>query len=532
MKKLLTLNVLVLMALCGWAQGFKNPVLPGFHADPSVCRAGDDFYLVNSTFQYYPGVPVFHSKDLIHWEQVGACLTRESQVRIENMHEQSGIYAPTIRYHEGRFYMVTTVYPSRKHFYVYTDDPNGEWSDPIYIDFCVGSCDPTLFFDDGKCYFLWKEGDIKICEIDVNTGKQLGEIHHLGTGLGGRYPEGPHIYKKDGFFYLMLAEGGTEHGHHVNILRSKSLFGPYESNPANPILSHFSMKMQNSPIQGLGHADLVQAPDGSWWMICLGYRTHSYLQHVMGRETFLAPVTWEEGAWPVVNGDGTLQLDMQCKTLPQVLMPLEPSRDEFEAEKLSFYWSHLNMPQKENYSLNARKGWLRLKTSTVTLDEVGNPTFIGHRQSEADFTATTKVDVSGLKDGGVAGITAYAAHHNHYDVQVVARDGKRYVQAKIRIGEMEHIEKEIPLNEDIVYLRITADKQFYHLYYSTDNKQYQHLARMGYRYLSTETIGGFCGVHIGIFAHTLTKIISHADFDWTDFVFQKYLNSNLKQKLI
>ena len=542
MKKIFLVITFIMLVITGYSQGFRNPVLPGFHADPSVCRAGDDFYLVNSTFQYYPGVPVFHSKDLIHWEQVGACLTRESQVRIEGMDEQTGIYAPTIRYHEGRFYMVTTVYPSRKHFYVYTDDPKGEWSDPIYIDFCVGSCDPTLYFEDGRCYFLWKEGDIKICEIDVKTGKQLGEIHHLGVGLGGRYPEGPHIYKKDGYYYLLLAEGGTEHGHHVNILRSKNLFGPYESNPANPILSHFNMKMQNSPIQGIGHADLVQAPDGSWWMICLAYRTHGYLQHVMGRETFLAPVTWEEGGWPVVNGrssesrqarldgrvvtdegeangDGTLQLDMHCQTLPQVPMPAEPSRDEFDTDKLSLYWSHLNMPQKENYSLTDRKGWLRLKTSTITLDEVGNPTFIGHRQSEADFTATTKVDVSGLKDGGVAGITAYAAHHNHYDVQVVARDGKRYVQAKIRIGEMEHIEKEIPINEDIVYLRITADPQFYHLLYSTDNKEFIHLARQGYRYLSTETIGGFCGVHIGIFAHTLSSVISHADFDWTDLKF-------------
>ena len=517
--KLLLTTTLLLLTLSGWSQGFKNPVLPGFHADPSVCRAGDDFYLVNSTFQYYPGVPVFHSKDLIHWEQVGACLTRDSQVRIEGMDEQTGIYAPTIRYHEGRFYMVTTVFPSRKHFYVYTDDPKGEWSDPIYIDFCLGSCDPTLFFDDGKCYFLWKEGEIKICEIDVKTGKQLGEIHHLGVGLGGRYPEGPHIYKKDGYYYLLLAEGGTEHGHHVNILRSKNLFGPYEPNSANPILSHFNMKMQNSQIQGLGHADLVQASDGSWWMICLGYRTHGYLQHVMGRETFLAPVSWKEGGWPVVNNDGTLQLDMQCQTLPQVPMPLEPSRDEFDADKLSLYWSHLNMPQKENYSLNVRKGWLRLTTSTVTLDEVGNPTFIGHRQSEPDFCATTKVDVSGLKDGGVAGITAYAAHHNHYDVQVVTRDGKHYVQAKIRVGEMEHIEKEIPLNENVVYLRITADKQFYHLHYSIDGERFTPLARMDYRYLSTETIGGFCGVHIGIFAHTLSKTISHADFDWTEFKF-------------
>lgn len=499
-------------------QGFRNPVLPGFHADPSVCRAGDDFYLVNSTFQYYPGVPVFHSKDLIHWEQIGACLTRPSQVAIENMDENAGIYAPTIRYHDGRFYMVTTVFPSRKHFYVYTDDPAGEWSDPVYIDFCLGSCDPTLFFDGDKCYFLWKDGVIKICEIDVTTGKQKGDIHQLWSGLGGRYPEGPHIYKKDGYYYLMLAEGGTEHGHFVTIARSRDLLGPYTPCPSNPILTHFSNKMQNSNIQGLGHADLVQATDGSWWMICLGYRTHGYLQHVMGRETFLAPVEWEEGGWPVVNNDGTLQADMRCRTLPQVPMPAEPSLDEFDADRLSLYWSHLCMPQKENYSLDARKGWLRMTTSRLTLDEIGNPTFIGHRQSEPDFTATTKVDVTKLKDGGVAGITAYASHHNHYDVQIATRGGRHYLQAKIRIGEMEHIEKEIPLNQAVAYLRITGDPQYYHLQYSLDNKEFTELTKMGFRYLSTETIGGFTGVHLGIFAHTLNASVSHADFDWTNFI--------------
>ena len=134
-KKSIIITVSLIYSFICWGQGFKNPVLPGFHADPSVCRVGDDFYLVNSTFQYFPGVPVFHSKDLIHWEQIGACLTRPSQVNLENMDGNNGIYAPTIRYHDGVFYMVTTIFPSRKHFYVYTDNPAGEWSDPIMIDF-------------------------------------------------------------------------------------------------------------------------------------------------------------------------------------------------------------------------------------------------------------------------------------------------------------------------------------------------------------------------------------------------------------
>lgn len=499
------------------AQGFRNPVLSGFHADPSVCRAGDDYYLVNSTFQFFPGVPVYHSKDLIHWEQVGACLTRPSQVNLENTDGNSGIYAPTIRYHEGRFYMITTIYPSRRHFYVYTDDPAGEWSDPITIDFAIGSCDPTLFFDDGKCYFLWKDEYIKICEIDVKTGKQLSEIKRLWSGLGGRYPEGPHLYKKDGFYYLMIAEGGTEHGHHVTIARSRFLDGPYEPCPANPILSHFNKEMQNSPIQGLGHADLVEGTDGSWWMICLGYRTSGYLQHVMGRETFLAPVRWDKDAWPVVNGNGTIQLEMDCKTLPQVPMPEEISLDHFDNPEMQLFWSYICNPDMVNYSLKERKSFLRMRASDVSIDNLGAPTFIGRRQTELNFQATTCLDVNGLKEGDEAGIIAYAAHLNHYEVQVTCRNGSRYVQAVIRIGQMKHIAYEAKLDSRIVYLRITSDKDFYHLWYSEDNRSFKLLASMEYRYLSTETIGGFTGVHLGLFVQNSRPTKGYADFDFFDY---------------
>ena len=530
MRKRLILFIASAMLLAmGYAQGFKNPVLPGFHADPSVCRAGDNFYLVNSTFQYFPGVPVFHSKDLIHWEQVGNCLTRPSQVDLKGTDGNSGIYAPTIRYHKGRFYMVTTVFPSRRHFYVWTDNPAGEWSEPIVIDFAIGSCDPTLYWEDDKCYFLWKEGDIKICEIDVETGKQLGEIHHLGTGLGGRYPEGPHIYKRDGYYYLLLAEGGTEHGHHVNILRSRNLFGPYEPNPANPILSHFNMKMQNSSIQGLGHADLVQAPDGSWWMICLGYRTSGYLQHVMGRETMLAPVKWETGEWPVVNGDGTLQIDMLCKTLPLVPMTLEPEREEFNYVKrnapadsyhslgLPMGWMSLCNPDYTKYSLTERNGFLRLRPSTIDLSETANPTFVARRQTELNFTATALLDLSHLTEGMQAGITAYAAALNHYDVVAERRNGKLFVKSNVRLGQTNHSEREIELAGNSVYLRITSDRDFYYMMVSENGTDFTTLAKMEYRFLSTETIGGFTGVMLGLFAQSNQKNDpGYVDVDWCE----------------
>ena len=530
MKRLLIIYITFIGFLNILAQGYRNPVLPGFHADPSVCRAGNDFYLVNSTFQYFPGVPVFHSKDLINWEQVGNCLTRPSQVDLKGTDGNSGIYAPTIRYNDGRFYMVTTVFPSRRHFYVWTDNPAGEWSEPIVIDFAIGSCDPTLYFEDGRCYFLWKEGDIKICEIDVKTGKQLGEIHHLGTGLGGRYPEGPHIYKKDGYYYLLLAEGGTEHGHHVNILRSKSLFGPYESNPSNPILSHFNMKMQNSNIQGLGHADLVQAPDESWWMICLGYRTSGYLQHVMGRETMLAPVKWEkvdstgspQGGWPVVNTDGTLQTNMLCKTLPLVPMAKDPVKEEFNyvernAPKDSYHslgmpmgWMSLCNPDYTRYSLKERKGFLRLYPTTTDLSMTASPTFVARRQTELNFTATALFDLSHLTESMQAGITAYAAPLNHYDVVAEKRDGQIYLKSNVRLGQTNHSEKEFAIDGTRAYLRITSDQQFYHMMASTDGINFTELAKMEYRFLSTETIGGFTGVMLGLFTQCSKEKIGSA----------------------
>lgn len=542
-RRIITIAVAWLLYVSMQAQGYQNPVLPGFHADPSVCRAGDDFYVVNSTFQYFPGVPVFHSKDLIHWEQVGNCLTRPSQLDLSGLYSQSnaqqgwtngGVYATTIRYNKGRFYMVTTVFPSRRHFYVWTDDPAGEWSDPIVIDFAIGSCDPTLYFEGDKCYFLWKEGDIKICEIDVETGKQLGEIHHLGTGLGGRYPEGPHIYKKDGWYYMMLAEGGTEHGHQVNILRSRSLFGPYEPNPANPILSHFNMEMQGSDIQGLGHADLVQAPDSSWWMICLGYRTSGYLLHVMGRETFLAPVRWDKNAWPVVNGNGTLQREMDCPTLPQVMMPLDPEREEFDFVKrevpatsyasigLPMGWMSIGNPDYSRYSLTERKGWLRLRPSTETLDAPTSPTFVARRQTELHFEATAMVDVSHLSEGMQAGITAYAAPLNHYDVVVTRRGGQNIVRANIRLGALGHQEGEMVLKGNTCYLRITSDKDYYYLQSSADGRSFTTLTKMDFRYLSTEVIGGFTGVMLGAFAQSSKEgDKGYLDINWFEYKSKK-----------
>lgn len=267
----------------------------------------------------------------------------------------------------------------------------------------------------------------------------------------------------------------------------------------------------------MGHADLVEGTDGSWWMICLGYRTSGYLQHVMGRETFLAPVRWDKDAWPVVNGNGTIQLEMDCPTLPQVPMPEEIALDHFDRPEMQLFWSYLCNPDTANYSLEERKGFLRMKASDVLIDSLGSPTFVGRRQTELNFQATACLDASGLKEGDEAGIVAYAARLNHYETQVTCRNGHKYVQAVIRIGQMKHIASEVRIDGHIVYLRITSDKDFYHLWYSEDNRSFKRMASMEYRYLSTETIGGFTGVHLGLFAQNNGSVGGYADFDFFDY---------------
>lgn len=209
-KQTLIAGLALSLSLSGFAQqtqGYENPVIPGYHPDPSVCRVGDDFYLVNSSFQYFPGVPLYHSKDLVHWTQIGHCLTRPSQLPLDKASTWGGIYAPTIRYNDGVFYMITTNVTSKGNFLVHATDPRGPWSEPVWLK--QGGIDPSLYFEDGKCYLVSNpDVGIFLCEIDPMTGEQLTPSKRIWNGTGGRHPEGPHIYKKDGWYYLLISEGG------------------------------------------------------------------------------------------------------------------------------------------------------------------------------------------------------------------------------------------------------------------------------------------------------------------------------------
>ncbi|NLX26965.1 MAG: glycoside hydrolase family 43 protein [Lentisphaerae bacterium] len=469
---------------------YHNPVIPGFHSDPSICRAGEDYYLVTSTFEYFPGIPVYHSKDLVNWELIGHCIHRKEQFP-----QGMNIYACTIRYHEGTFYMITTDINGMGNFYMTASDPAGPWSDPMAID--LPGIDPDLFFDDdGKVYAMSSE--FYLYEIDVKTGKRLTEGKKVWWGTGGRYAEGPHIYKKDGYYYLMAAEGGTEEAHCENIARSNTIWGPYTENPANPILAHANAAAQGNPIQGVGHADMVQAHDGSWWMVCHGYRkvVDYPVHHILGRETCLVPVNWAKYAWPTINGNGTVTIDMRTPTLPLEPFPTKSPRDEFEGTKLGLEWNFIRIPT-DYYTIS--DGALRIKGQPQRIGERGSPAFIGRRIQSNDFTAETTMNFNPAKENEEAGFILLH-ESQHFDLRVKKSGDSRVLYVQLKFGSVVYKTEEVVLRPGPVKLRIQGARQRLNFAYAQGNDAFKQLESVEARYLSTETIGGFTGIYVGFYA--------------------------------
>ena len=479
---------------------------------------GDDFYLVTSSFEYFPGVPIFHSRDLINWKQIGHCLTRASQLPLNGCWSSGGIWAPTIRHHNGIFYMTTTNTTGGGHFYVTATDPAGEWSEPIWVE--GAGWDASLFFDDDdKVYFQWYVYPLGIhqTEIDIATGKHITTPRIVWEGNGGRSPEGPHLYKIADHYYLMAAEGGTEDGHMVTIARSSNIWGPWKSCPRNPILSHRSL---DRPIQTTGHGDLVQAPDSSWWMVFLGTRPVGYPRyHLLGRETFLAPVIWENG-WPVVGNNGTIDLEMDAP-IPAAhpWNEIETLRDDFDSSSLGFHWNWIRNPDPTRYSLTLRPGWLRLNGAESTLDDLTSPTFLGRRQRHLKCRVTTLLDFHLQDENEEAGLVALGDNKHHYEIGISLRSGERSVFVRRRIESLQAVVARHSIPDEQIQLRVDAEEAWYIFSYKTVDGEWIELARGETRYLSSEAGAAmFTGTYFGMYATGNGKPSpTPADFDWFDY---------------
>ncbi len=492
---------------------FSNPIIPGFHPDPSICRVGGDYWLVTSSFEYFPGVPVFHSRDLVNWKLAGHCLTRTSQLNLEGVGCSGGVYAPTIRFHEGLFYMCTTLIgPHGGNFFVTAKDPAGPWSEPVRVE--RDGIDPTIFFDDdGMVYFITDKQ--MLSTIDLSTGAVTSPVRQVWEGTGGSYPEAPHLYKVNGWYYLLIAEGGTNFGHRVTVARSGSIWGPYESCPHNPILCHSDKA--DSPIQCTGHGDLIQAHDGSWWMVFLATRPWGNVAH-LGRETFLAPVAWDGQGWPVVNGGNPVTLEMSAPPLPPAAVPAQIARDDFDAGEFADEWTFIRNPVEKNYSLGERPGWLRLRGSAESLSTLKSPTFVGRRQQHFDCVVSTRMEFSPAGDNEEAGLAVVMNHTHYCQLGVTLRNGKKVVFARRCLDSLNVVVRQIPLQEGAVELAIFATAERYEFKCRQDGGEWVMLDTPETRYVSAEVARTFTGVLFGLYSTgNGSACAAEADFDWFEY---------------
>jgi xylan 1,4-beta-xylosidase len=420
---------------------FRNPILAGFYPDPSICRVGDDYYLVNSTFAYFPGLPIFHSRDLVHWTQLGHAVDRPTQLNFDGHGASRGLFAPALSHHGDTFYLVCTLIDKGGNFLLTAKNPAGPWSDPIWLGF--DGIDPSLFFDtDGRAWML-NNGNppdnkplysghraIWLQEFDPQTNKLIGPrsiVVNGGVDLAKKpvWIEGPHLYRRGEWYYLCCAEGGTSIQHSQVILRSKSVTGPFVPWEKNPILTQRDLDgTAPQAVTCTGHADLVIGPDGQWWSVFLACRPFAEKYTTTGRETFLLPVQWTADGWPQILPPGqrvpytvpSPKVGRVVPNAPPAATPLTGNftwRDDFSSATLSPLWLMLRQPHESWWSLTTTPGRLTLTPRAVTLAEKINPTFLARRVQHAKFESTLSLDVPTAPNVS-AGLALFQSEIHHY----------------------------------------------------------------------------------------------------------------------
>lgn len=516
---------------------FTNPILAGFYPDPSICRAGDDYYLVTSTFAYYPGLPVFHSRDLVNWTQIGSVLDRPEVLNLDGQGVSEGLFAPTIRYHRGIFYVTCTLVSGGGNFVSTAKDARGPWSDPVWIPEANG-IDPSMFFDDdGKAFILYNSvapdnkplydghRTIRMYEFDLSAMRVTGEERMLvngGSDISQKpvWIEAPHIFKKDGRYILTCAEGGTADNHSQVVFRSDSVWGPYEPYAGNPILTQRNLPADRPhPVTTAGHADFVETQNGEWWAVflaCRPYlmRSNQEEYYNNGRETFMAPVVWKDG-WPLFDlGGETVKYRYPAPDLPEgpkTQIPLSGNfryRDDFDESTLRMNWMFLRTPKEPWFSLSEKKGWLSMRVRPETVSERTNPSFLGHRQQHLKGMAALSVDFETSLEHEKAGLLVFQSERHFYFLARSAERGKQVVQlfrslpAIVNGSGMELLASQaLDGGSGPIDLMVEAKGTVYAFSY-TDRSKQKHIIRdsVDATFLNTKYPHGFVGCMYAAYA--------------------------------
>ena len=543
MKKIISfvLAISLLQESFSQQQYYSNPILAGFYPDPSICRANDDYYIINSSFAYYPGLPIFHSKDLVNWKQVGHALNRPEQLNLDGAGVSRGLFAPAISYHKGVFYIVCTLIDKLGNFVITATDPRGPWSNPVALP-RVNGIDPSLFFDDNdKAYILFNSippgnislhdghRTIRMFEFDWKNLEVTGTEKLLingGTDMAKKpvWIEGPHIYTKDGWYYLICAEGGTGYNHSEVVFRSKSVEGPYISYEKNPILTqrHLDPARKN-PVTTTGHADFVETPDGKWYAVFLGCRPYEDNHYNTGRETFMAPVEWKNG-WPhILEGKEVVKMTYPVpipSSTKKVVNPFGGNafyEDDFNSSKLNDRFMFLRTVRKPWHSLTDKKGYLRLALRKETCSEKLNPSFIAFRQQNHRCEVTTSVQFTPAAENEKAGLTIFQSETNFYFLCKSLEDGQPVVQLyrSAKDSSMELVTSHrLAGKEKDLGMKIEARDDRYYFYYAGDDNKWISLSVHGLdaKFLSTKVAGGFVGAVFAFYATSSGKQSSNKSF--------------------
>jgi xylan 1,4-beta-xylosidase len=504
---------------------FRNPILPGFHPDPSIVRVGENFYIVNSSFGFYPGLPISRSRDLVNWTQIGNAIDRPDMLDFSGLGIARAVFAPTIRHHDGLFYIVNTCTDCGGNFIITAANAAGPWSKPVFLPE-VDGIDAEIFFDDDGRVWITNNGPplgtprysghraLWIQELDLKSMRMTGPRTVIVDGgvkpaENPIWTEGPHIVKRDGWYYLFAAEGGTAGDHSETVFRSRTVTGPYTPGPINPILTQRDLDPARPfPIYAAGHADFVQTPKGDWWAVFLATRPYQANLSNMGRETFLLPVSWPKGGWPLILPAKSLVPHV----LPRPKLPPDKPvnraiwRDDFVAPTLSPEWIMARQPRERWYRLAPHA--LTMTARAESIGGTGNPSFLARRQEHGFATVETEVRYAPTRTGDRAGLAAFADEQHYYFIGVMQTAKGPAVAVSMRNGatdpENGTVIASTPLAKSSgkpIRLRVDAKGAAFDFSYAIGDGAWTKLvADADGRPLASERSNQFTGVVIGMLA--------------------------------